>query len=118
MREILRRKLLLGGLVAGVMAGLGTVALADGVTGAYRAEGRNPDGSSYQGKVTIVQSGAQVTMNWAIAGQAYSGKGVVEGRIVTVDWGSDAPVIYVVAHDGSLYGTWARGRALELLTPE
>jgi len=38
--------------------------------------------------------------------------------VLTVDWGANAPVIYVINADGTLYGTWAKGKALELLTPK
>ena len=47
----------------------------------------------------------------------HRGVGVLDGRVVTVDWGDATPVIYVVMEDGELHGTWADGTALEKLTP-
>ena len=93
------------------------IAEAAGLSGTYRVEGRNPNGSAYSGTVTIEDDGFEVRMHWRV-GRTYSGTGTREGRVLTVNWGASAPVIYVVNPDGTLYGTWARGRALELLTPQ
>ncbi len=87
------------------------------IAGGYRAEGRNPDGSAYSGIVEISQSGQDVAIAWRVGTDAYRGVGVVEGRVVTIDWGAAAPVIYVVMPDGALHGTWNDGTALERLTP-
>ncbi|KMW59575.1 hypothetical protein AIOL_004557 [Candidatus Rhodobacter oscarellae] len=43
--------------------------------------------------------------------------GRVDGRVVTVNWGSATPVVYVWMPDGTLHGTWDGGLALEKLTP-
>lgn len=95
----------------------GWTAHAADLTGNYRVNGRNPDGSAYEGSVQIVDNGGAVAMSWQV-GSTYSGVGVVQGRVLSVNWGSDAQVIYVINADGTLYGTWARGTALELLTPQ
>lgn len=87
------------------------------IAGRYRAQGRNPDGSAYSGTVRIEQEGEAVAFAWNV-GSTYTGTGFVEGQVVTVDWGSDTPVIYVIMDDGELHGTWADGRALEKLTPQ
>lgn len=44
-----------------------------------------------------------------------AGTGMREGRVVMVNWGADAPVVYVIVPGGELHGMWARGRALEWL---
>ncbi len=41
-----------------------------------------------------------------------------EGRVVTVDWGAETPVVYVVMPGGALHGTWDGGMALERLRRE
>ena len=87
------------------------------IAGSYTANGRNPDGSSYEGRVNITQQGDRVEFGWAIGNQTYSGKGTIEDRVVTVDWGDATPVIYVVMPNGALHGTWADGTALERLAP-
>ena len=91
-------------------------AIAQALTGSYTAQGRNADGSSYSGTVEIADTGSSVGMTWAVGNQNYAGQGVLEGRVLTVNWGAAAPVIYVVMPDGSLLGTWDNGRALEKLT--
>ncbi|UYV36705.1 hypothetical protein N4R57_17175 [Rhodobacteraceae bacterium D3-12] len=89
---------------------------AGNITGFYKAEGRNPDGSRYSGQVSVQeQPGGGVGFAWTVGNQSYTGIGRREGRVVTVNWGSDAPVVYVVMPDGSLHGTWSNGRALERL---
>lgn len=92
-------------------------ALAGSLSGKYTVNGRNPNGSAYNGTVQIIDNNGAVAMSWQV-GNTYSGVGKIEGRVLTVDWGADAPVIYVINADGTLYGTWAKGKALELLTPK
>ena len=84
------------------------------ISGTYRVEGRNPDGSAYSGQLTVVEStGGSVAFAWIVANQSYAGVGVRDGRVVTVDWGSDTPIVYVVMPGGELHGTWGGGTALE-----
>ena len=91
---------------------------AQDLTGPYRAEGMNPDGSKYVGSVQIAQQGAAVTMAWQVGASAYSGAGIIDGRVLTVNWGDATPVVYVVMPGGQLYGIWSDGRALERLIPQ
>ncbi|MDQ2090135.1 LIC10280 family protein [Marimonas arenosa] len=84
------------------------------ISGTYRVEGRNPDGSAYTGQLTVVEStGGAVAFAWIVAKQSYAGVGTRDGRVVTVDWGADTPVVYVIMPGGKMYGTWADGKALE-----
>lgn len=112
-----RRSML--GLVAGIalLGATGARAQVLGISGSYRVEGRNPDGSTYSGSLTLVNAGGKVGMIWKVGSQTYEGHGVLDGRVLTVDWGSDAPVVYVVMPNGMLHGTWANGTALERLIP-
>ena len=87
------------------------------IAGSYSADGMNADGSRYAGAVEITQTGKTIQVAWSIAGDTYAGTGTLEGRVLTVDWGSATPVIYVVMDDGELHGTWGDGSALEKLTP-
>ena len=87
------------------------------IAGRYSADGMNADGSRYAGTVEITQDGASIAIAWSIGNDNYSGTGTLEGRVLTVDWGSATPVIYVVMEDGELHGTWGDGSALEKLTP-
>ncbi len=91
--------------------------LLERLAGAYKAEGRNADGSRYTGSVTIRIDGERARFRWDIAGQVYTGTGLLAGNVLTVDWGQADPVIYIINDDGTLSGTWDRGRASEKLVP-
>ncbi|SMX50479.1 LIC10280 family protein [Maliponia aquimaris] len=89
------------------------------LTGSYRVEGRNPDGSAYSGTLTLTASGPRYIGDWTIAGQSFRGSGTLDGRILTLQWSEGAePVVYVLMPDGALHGTWADGRALDRLEPQ
>lgn len=88
---------------------------AQSIGGNYTAEGRNPDGSTYTGKVQITEMGTAVGVAWQVGSQGYTGSGIREGRVLTVNWGAKHPVVYVVMPNGELHGTWDNGRALERL---
>ena len=85
------------------------------VSGSYRAEGRNPDGSAYSGRAVIGQQGNAVQINWSVGNQTYAGSGILDGQVLVVNWGQPDPVVYVVMRNGDLHGTWAAGTALERL---
>ncbi len=108
------RRAALAGVAATVLAAP-LAAQQNNISGSYRAEGRNPDGSSYSGTAVIGQQGNAVQINWAVGNQAYSGSGILNGQVVVVNWGQPDPVVYVVMQNGELHGTWAGGTALERL---
>jgi hypothetical protein len=87
-------------------------------TGNYRVQGTNPNGSAYQGTLTIERSGPLYLVRWTIGKDTFAGQGTLSGSTLTVDWGQPDPVIYQVMNDGTLEGTWAKGRGKESLTPE
>lgn len=92
------------------------VAFAQSLAGVYDCQGRNPNGSTYSGTVTVSQNGGELAFSWDV-GSSYRGTGFQDGRVVTIDWGDANPVVYVVMPNGALHGTWANGLALERLTP-
>lgn len=95
----------------------GAVCFAQGYTieGTYDVYGTNPGGSLYGGTVKIVKSGGSYSFEWSV-GESYSGTGTLQGNKLTVDWGDDYPVIYLVIESGRvLVGTWANGTATETL---
>jgi hypothetical protein len=96
---------------------LPALVLAQDLSGTYRAEGRNPDGSAYTGSVRIDEEGSAIRVYWTIGASSYDGLGFRDGRVLVVDWGEQDPVVYVVMADGELHGTWADGTALERLIP-
>ncbi|MEM7441392.1 MAG: hypothetical protein AAF393_17505 [Pseudomonadota bacterium] len=80
----MKRRIFLAGAVAAV-AGVAN-AQNLGVTGTYKVDGRNPDGSRYRGTVRIVQVGNSAKMTWDInGGQSYKGSGRIDGRPMTID---------------------------------
>jgi len=87
------------------------------IGGHYTAHGRDAAGAAYSGVADVVQSGNRVEFTWLMSGDTIHGQGTIEGRLVTVDWGSDTPVVYVVMPDGELHGTWEDGAASEKLIP-
>ena len=88
-----------------------------GLTGHYQVSGKNPDGTSYSGVAWIEDVAGNVSITWEISGRRFEGRGVIQGTILTVDWGDTTPVIYQVLDGGkTLYGTWSNGRALDILT--
>ena len=105
---------LFAGLMLVLLAG---AALAQPIAGTYRVEGRNPDGSPYQGSVTVTETDGALGFAWQVGSQSYEGQGQREGAVVRVDWGARYPVVYVVMPDGELHGTWSNGQALERLIP-
>ena len=111
----LPRRLVTGFLAVAML--LPTALAAGNISGQFRAEGRNPDGSSYEGKVEIGMLGDTVAVAWQVGAKGYTGNGILDGRVLTVNWGDKFPVVYVIMPDGSLHGTWGDGRALERLTP-
>ncbi len=104
----------LAGLTQPAEAALKSVYL-DNLAGTYKVDGRNPNGSQYKGRVTITVKGDTAYFYWEIAGQSYSGQGHLQGSVLTIDWGSDTPVVYQVNPDGTLSGVWAGGKASEQL---
>jgi len=99
-------------LVAGA-----AMAWAD-ISGTYFVYGRHGDGRAFEGTATIAAEADGYVIEWLIGAASYNGIGVLEGRVLTVEWGTEAPAIYVVMPDGELHGTFEDGLAVELLTPE
>jgi TolB-like protein len=85
--------------------------------GQYSAMGRNPNGTTYSGIVTITKRSEAYLFVWKIGSTTYSGTGSLDGNILTVEWGAPYPVIYAVQPDGRLIGTWNNGTATENLIP-
>jgi hypothetical protein len=87
------------------------------IEGVYSVQGLNPNGTRYQGRVTITVKGDTAFFRWEIAGDSFHGQGPLTGTTLVIDWGEDDPVIYRINADGTLFGTWAAGRASETLRP-
>ena len=86
--------------------------------GSYRVDGKNADGSGYQGNVEITGQGKDYHLTWQVGSSSYEGDGKLAGNLLTVEWGSSTPVVYALKPDGSLAGLWDAGKGEETLTPE
>jgi uncharacterized caspase-like protein len=93
----------------------GDIALSEGT---YKVEGKNADGSAYEGTVEIERDKKGYHLSWAVGSSAYQGTGKLAGNLLTVDWGASTPVVYALGKDGSLTGLWHAGFGEETLTPE
>lgn len=99
---------------------------AQAFTGDYQVSGRNPDGSSYQGSVSIqANPGGSCSVAWAVSGESFKGRCVQRGRALAVAFQSGAGeglAVYEKEGDGRLTGTWtgpgAREFGEEILTPK
>ncbi|MEX0348942.1 MAG: hypothetical protein AB3N15_05905 [Paracoccaceae bacterium] len=106
-------------MVAGTVLLVPLAVAAEGsIAGTYSVQGRNPDGQAYGGLAHIAQDGSFVNIEWRIADESFKGAGAIDGKVLTVDWGAEFPVVYVVMNDGELHGTWADGLAFDKLTPQ
>lgn len=85
------------------------------IAGRYTTHGKNPNGSTYRGDVTIEQHDGVYHFFWKIGNDSYQGKGGMENGKLVIDWGDSSPVIYTLASDGRLMGTWSNGNASEVL---
>jgi hypothetical protein len=84
------------------------------IEGVYKVTGTNPNGAGYNGTVRIARLGSQYEVTWQL-GNTYRGVGGFQGDKLVIDWGQRHPVIYTIAEDGRLHGTWDNGAASEVL---
>ncbi|MCU9848926.1 hypothetical protein OEZ60_13020 [Defluviimonas sp. WL0024] len=107
------------GVLAVLMLVAGAVMAWADISGSYFVYGRHGDGRAFEGTATITAANEdRYAVEWIVGSGTYNGIGVLEGRVLTVDWDTEAPAIYVVMPDGELHGTFEDGLAVELLTPE
>ena len=86
------------------------------LVGRYRADGKNPDGTSYTGEVEIRNENAMYYFIWTINSQTLYGSGTLNNNILNINW-SGGLVSYVLQPNGVLQGSWANGQGTETLTP-
>lgn len=79
------------------------------LAGEHPCKGRNPDGSTYEGTVTIRVKNGLVLMEWNIGGNKSYGTGLVEGMGLGVGLESGLALYQIVpqAEGKSLIGVWA-----------
>jgi hypothetical protein len=97
-------------MAPGTLTPQGSLALG----GLYLVDGTNPNRSRYRGMVALTPAGNQFRFTWWIGRQVFTGVGQFAGRMLVVNWGAKAPVIYTVERN-DLFGEWADGSATEKL---
>ena len=85
------------------------------LTGVYRVEGANPNGTRYHGMLTLTPFGKDFLFKWWIGKQTFTGSGQFAGRMLVVNWGQSSPVVYTINRNDTLTGEWADGTATERL---
>jgi uncharacterized caspase-like protein len=87
------------------------------IVGLYNVAGTNPNGTTYRGVLTLTRTDGAYMLVWKIGSSTFTGTGNFQGESLVINWGQSHPVIYSVAEDGRLIGTWNGGNATEILTP-
>ena len=91
--------------------------------GFYEIEGRNPDGSPYNGVFALENApGASWYAAWQVGDVRLLGLGLIQGGVLAVSFivdGRPGIATYEVEADGRLRGTWSTGGGIgtEVLTP-
>lgn len=86
------------------------------ISGVYRVEGTNPNGTTYDGMLAITPEDRNVRLTWWIGTDVFTGVGEFAGRMLVVNWGDKHPVVYSFTGAETLDGEWADGSASEKLT--
>lgn len=86
---------------------------ADGLSGSYDVQGANPDGSEYEGSLTVTAAGdGQYLFIWNVAGESYTGVGFPEQGYIPVvaslsgDEGTCGQSSFQADGSGNLSGFW------------
>lgn len=86
------------------------------MTGQYRVEGRNPDGSTYGGTASVEKTGDTYRVTWNIGGQRFTGTGIGSPEAIAIGYrsGSDTGIALLGKEGGDYIVVWAylNGRQL------
>lgn len=111
----MRRTVLLGVVVIAVIAvcAIGSMAAQapqPELTGVYRCDGKNPDGTAYQGVVEISKLRDTFRVRWTMDDGSIVGVGIYSGGVFAVSYFGGAPAVVVYKVDGGrLVGEWTMG---------
>lgn len=110
------------GIWAGSDGALGTETIIEGASvglgGRFDIFGNNPDGSEYEGSISIEKFGNTYQLNWNSGGFRYDGVGIREGNLLIVGWayGASAGVISYDFDGTKATGKWSVVGAENLAT--
>ena len=102
-----------------VFATVGAAGFADdtpadkGLAGVYKCEGKNPDGSAYEGYVEIAKLDDTFRVRWTLTNEMdVVGVGIFSGGVLAVSYfgGTPAVAVYKV-EPNKLVGEWTMGGA-------
>ena len=80
------------------------------LTGAYRCEGVNPDGTPYEGVVEIEKLRNTFRVRWILNDAVVLGVGIFSSDVFAVSYFDRAPAVVVYKLDGTrLVGEWTMG---------
>ena len=102
-----------------VLATVGAAGFADepqvdkGLVGVYRCEGKNPDGSSYEGYVEIANLDDTFRVRWTLTNETdVVGVGIYTGGVFAVSYFGGTPALAVYKVEANrLIGEWTMGGA-------
>ena len=80
------------------------------LSGVYRCNGMNPDGTAYQGVVEISKLQNTFRVRWTMDDGSIIGVGIFSNGVLAVSYFGGAPAVVVYKLDGtSLVGEWTMG---------
>ncbi len=103
------RWLAIGGDIPGSERDIPTSDVTAGIAGSYRVIGINPNGSSYQGALTVTERGPTYEFVWKTGDATFIGVAIRQGDIVSVGWGTKpcGVISYRIDADGTLRGMFS-----------
>jgi hypothetical protein len=108
----MRRIVLLGVVVAAVCTFSPMAAQTQGaeLSGVYRCNGMNPDGTAYEGVVEISALKNTFRVRWTMDDGSIIGVGIFSNGVFAVSYFGGAPAVVVYKLDGTnLVGEWTMG---------
>lgn len=86
------------------------------MTGQYKVDGKNPDGSSYKGTASVEKTGDTYRVVWNIGGTRTIGTGIGSNEAIAISYrnSSDTGVVLLVKEGDDYFALWTylNGRTL------
>ncbi|HLH89081.1 MAG TPA: hypothetical protein VKX28_11525 [Xanthobacteraceae bacterium] len=85
-----------------------TVAFAADPVGTYEVEGKNPNGSKYEGSVTVTKTGDTYHVVWDVGGTKFVGTGIGNKDFIAITYRTgDSTGLALYGQDGDNWaGVW------------
>ena len=107
------RRIVLLGVIAIAVCGFSPMAAQSPqpeLSGVYRCNGMNPDGTAYQGIVEISKLENTFRVRWTMDDGSIIGVGIFSNGVFAVSYFGGAPAVVVYKLDGTtLVGEWTMG---------